>query len=175
MADLKMLHDEDFLAWSEQQADALRTAARTRSNQLLENQLLDWENLAEEIEGLGISQRSTLGSQIRRVIHHLLKLEYSSTSRPRRGWEDSAADTRTEIEDLLERSPSLAREIGREIARQTKHSVKLAVRDLERRREIDPATTAQMRAVAYSEEQVLGDWFPPKRRETAPDRRPVQP
>jgi uncharacterized membrane-anchored protein YjiN (DUF445 family) len=160
MADEKPLYDQDFLAWSEQQAEALRLAARQRSNQLL-----DWENLAEEIEGLGISQKSALGSQIRRIIHHLLKLEYSHASEPRRGWEDSIADARIEIEDLLERSPSLAQEVSREIEKQTKRSAKLAIRDLERRSELDPATTARMRARAYTEEQVLGDWFPDERRE----------
>jgi Domain of unknown function DUF29 len=155
MTDQKALYAEDFLAWSEQQAGALRSAAQERSNQLL-----DWENLAEEIEGLGISQKSALGSQIRRIIQHLLKLEYSGASEPRRGWEDSIADARTEIQDLLERSPSLAQEVSREIAKQTKRSANLAIRDLGRRSELDPAATARMRAADYTEEQVLGDWFP---------------
>ncbi len=48
MTDLKTLYEEDTVAWSEQQAAALRAAARGGSNQPL-----DWENLAEEIEELG--------------------------------------------------------------------------------------------------------------------------
>ena len=160
MTDLNTLYDGDFVAWSKQQADALRNAAHGGSNQLF-----DWMNLAEEIEGLGISQKSALGSQIRRIIHHLLKLEYSHASEPRRGWEDSIADARTEIEDLLERSPSLAQEVSREIAKQTKRSANLAIRDLERRSELDTATTARMRAGAYTEDQILGDWFPDEPRE----------
>ena len=60
------LYDRDFAAWSTQQADALRAGARGGSNQVI-----DWQNLAEEIEGLGISQRSALGSQIRRIIQPL--------------------------------------------------------------------------------------------------------
>jgi Domain of unknown function DUF29 len=32
---------------------------------------LDWENLAEEIESLGASQRTELNSQVRRVLRHL--------------------------------------------------------------------------------------------------------
>jgi len=48
MAGLKTLYDEDFAAWSKQQAEALRAAARGGSKQQL-----DWENLAEEIERLG--------------------------------------------------------------------------------------------------------------------------
>lgn len=149
------LYDRDFAAWSTQQADALRAGAGAGSNQAI-----DWRNLAEEIEGLGISQRSALGSQIRRIIQHLLKLEHSGASAPRRGWEDSIVDARTEIEDLLERSPSLAQEVGREIVKQTKRSAKLAIRDLGRRGELDAAAIVALQATTYTEERVLGDWFP---------------
>jgi Domain of unknown function DUF29 len=155
MTVLSSLYDKDFLAWSKQQAEALRAARRDGSNQSL-----DWENLAEEIEDLGISQRSSLGSQIRRIIHHLLKLDHSPAREPRRGWEDSIAEARIEIEDLLERSPSLAREAAGEIVKQAKRSAKLAVRDLEGRGEIDAATAAAVCATFYTEAQVLGDWFP---------------
>jgi hypothetical protein len=92
----------------------------------------------------------------------LLKLEHSGASAPRRGWEDSIVDARTEIEDLLERSPSLAPEVDREIAKQTKRSAKLAIRDLGRRGELDAAAIAALQATAYTEERVLGDWFPPE-------------
>ena len=38
----------------------------------------DWENLAEEIESLGKSDRRELMSQIRQILRHLLKLQVSS-------------------------------------------------------------------------------------------------
>ncbi len=63
MADVKTLYKQDFVAWSTEQAEALGSAGRDDSNQKL-----DWENLAEEIEGLGISQRRELKSQIRRAL-----------------------------------------------------------------------------------------------------------
>jgi hypothetical protein len=155
MTELKTLYDEDFVAWSQQQVDALRCAARSSSNQLL-----DWENLAEEIEGLGISQKSALGSQIKRIIHHLLKLEHSSARNPQRGWENSIIDARDEIEDLLDRSPSLRREIGAEIVRQAPRAARLVVRDLGKRAEVDPAIVRRIGATVYTEDQILGDWFP---------------
>ena len=62
------LHDQDFLLWTEEQATALRRAAGS-------NLPLDWDNLAEEIESLGTSQRAELNSQVRRVLRHLFKLE----------------------------------------------------------------------------------------------------
>jgi hypothetical protein len=152
MADL---YAEDFVAWSEQQGQALRAAARGGSNQAL-----DWENLADEIESLGISQKSALGSQIRRIMRHLLKLQYSRAQDPRRGWQESIVDAQGEIEDLLERSPSLAREVDNEIARQLKHSIRSALRDLENYGELDPATASALGATTFTRDQILGDWFP---------------
>ena len=156
MSDLKTLYDEDFVAWSHEQVEALRAAARVGLNQLL-----DCENLAEEIEGLGISQHSALGSQIKRIIQHLLKLEHSPARNPRRGCEDSIIDARDEIEDLLERSPSLKRDVSGEISKQTPRAARMAIRDLGRRAEVDPTTLARIRTTAYSPDQILGDWFPP--------------
>jgi hypothetical protein len=63
MTELKSLYDTDFLAWSKQQAEALRAATRNGSNQRL-----DLGNLAEEIEDLGKSVRRELQSQIRRIV-----------------------------------------------------------------------------------------------------------
>ncbi len=81
MAEHQSLYDNDFLAWSKQQAEALRVAMRDGSNQSL-----DFGNLAEEIEDLGKSVRRELQSQIRRVVRHLLKLDHSPAREPRRDW-----------------------------------------------------------------------------------------
>ena len=79
MSDTKTLYDEDFVLWSKQQAEALRAAARGANNQPI-----DWENVAEEIDSLGRSDKRELASQIRRIIEHLLKLEHSPATEPRR-------------------------------------------------------------------------------------------
>jgi Domain of unknown function DUF29 len=155
MAELSNLYDQDFVAWSKQQAQALRTASRTGSNQSL-----DWENLAEEIEDLGKSARRELQIRIRRIVRHLLKLEHSPAKEPRRGWAESIVDARAEIEDLLEESPSLRTGLDRDVERQTQRGIVLALRDLGRHREIEAAAAAALRASSYTEEQILGDWFP---------------
>lgn len=158
MAQPKSFYEADFLAWSQQQAEALRAAAHTGSNRHLE-----WENLAEEVEDLGRSIRRELQSQLRRIVHHLLKLEYSSAKDPRRGWEESIVDARAEIEDLLETSPSLKAMLKRDLDRQMQRGIVLALRDLERHGKVAAATTAALRAAVYTEEEVLGDWFPAER------------
>jgi hypothetical protein len=157
MPDVKTLYGEDFLAWSVNQAEALRAAARTGSNQKL-----DWENLAEEIESLGTSQKLTLRSQMRRIVHHLLKLEFSPAIEPQRGWAESIDDARSEIEDLLQTSPSLKNEASHGLELALRQGARKAISDLEKHGELDPATTARLRTTTYTEEQILGDWFPPK-------------
>ena len=43
---------------------------------------------------------------------------------------------------------------------QTPRAIKLAIRDLQGYEEIDPARLPRLTAAIYSEEQILGDWFP---------------
>jgi len=154
MASVTNLYDEDFVLWSKEQAAALRSAAHDGSNQKL-----DWENLAEEIEDLGKSVRRELQSQIRRIVH-LFKLQYSPAREPRCGWAESIVDARAEIEDLLEESPSLRTGLARDLDRQTQRGIDLAMSNLGRYQEIDSATMAALRATSYTENQILGDWFP---------------
>ena len=157
MPDVKTLYDEDFLEWSKEQAEALRAAERGGPNLTL-----DWGNLAEEIEGLGSSEKRELRSRIQRIIRHLLKLEYSTATEPRRSWDDSVDDARGEIDLLLKYSPSLAREIPSIISEEFVRGSRRALRDLEKYCELDPTAATRIRATTYTTEQILGDWFPPE-------------
>jgi hypothetical protein len=157
MSDVKTLYDEDILAWSKQQAEALRSVARGGSNQAL-----DWDNIAEEIEDLGKARQSALNGQIRRIIQHLLKLENSPAIEPRRGWLISINNARVEIDYLLEKSPSLRTDIAAEIADEMKRASRLATYEMEKYGELDAKTLARMRATTYTAEQILEDWFPPE-------------
>jgi hypothetical protein len=154
MADLKTLYECDLVAWARLQAEALRTAADGGSNQL------DWENLAEEIESLGTSQRSALGSHIMRIIQHLVKLEYSPASEPRSGWRRTIRIARLQAQKRLRDNPSLRPELGQFVAAETGHGIELAIADLEEHGEIDEVEANVLRRSRYTEEQVLGDWFP---------------
>jgi hypothetical protein len=72
------LYEEDFVRWTEEQSSALRDAAGVGTNLPL-----DWENLAEEIESLGRSQRYELRSRLAVILEHLIKLEHSLAIDPR--------------------------------------------------------------------------------------------
>ena len=156
MTDLKTLYETDTVAWSEHQAAALRAAARGGSNRLL-----DWDNLAEEIEELAKSLRRRLRSQIGRIIQHQVKLESSPDIDPRKGgWRQTIRLARLDIDRILEESPSLRREIPRLIEKETAGAVQLTILDLEDHAEIDQMELPTIRSTSYTEEQVIGDWFP---------------
>jgi uncharacterized protein DUF29 len=155
--DNRTLYDEDFVAWSRQQAEALRSAARTGSNHQL-----DWENLAEEIEGLGKSERSAVASYIMRIIQHLAKLDHSPAAEPRAGWRRTIHLARLKVERRLEENPSLRAEIARIIGAEIRRGLEHAILDLEEHGEIDEVDANALRRRRYTPEQILGDWFPPE-------------
>jgi hypothetical protein len=66
------LYDTDILLWSEAQAAALRRRALNE---------IDWENVAEEIEAVGRSERNAVESHLVLALLHDLKAEAWPTSR----------------------------------------------------------------------------------------------
>jgi Domain of unknown function DUF29 len=147
------LYDQDFVLWAEEQAAALR---RLKGSNLP----LDWENLAEEIESLGKSERKELRWQIRRILRHLCKLAASPAMEPRAGWRATVHDARSEIEDVLRDSPSLRREIDALVAEQATVAVEFAAADLEQHGEPTDALREQLKKGVFTAEQVLEHWFP---------------
>jgi len=150
------LYERDFIGWTEQQARLLRQAAAAGSNLGL-----DWANLIEEVEGLGRSQYHALASQIRRIMLHLLKLEFSPAADPRSGWEESIDDARAEVRSLLRNDPGLKPRLPGVIAQEWPDAVKQAGGALRRYGEDPAGIAARQRAgAAYTPEQIIGDWLP---------------
>jgi hypothetical protein len=92
------LYEQDFYAWTRQQARELR---RLKSLRLNNN--LDLDRLAEEIRDLGSEQLFAVESQLERLTEHLLKLQYSRHELPRRQWMISVNSARSEIGRRLTR------------------------------------------------------------------------
>jgi hypothetical protein len=93
------LYDEDFYAWSQDQAKTLRRLAATRPNAEI-----DFLHLVDEVADLGKSERDTVRSHVRTIIEHLLKLEHSRATEPRAGWLVTVQKARVALEDKLTRS-----------------------------------------------------------------------
>lgn len=146
------LYDSDLVAWSAEQARVIRDAARQRVNAPI-----DWENVAEEIESLGKSERLALRSRIGTVIEHLLKLQVSPATEPTRLWRETIRRTRQEIERILEDSPSLRREVPAIIAKQAE-TERALVRDT--LADYGETPLQPLEAVTFDEGTILGDWLP---------------
>ena len=145
------LYEEDFVRWTEEQSRALRAAAKLGTNLPL-----DWENLAEEVESLGASQRRELRSRLAVILEHLMKLEHSPAIDPRTGWMDTISRERLNIEDLLKDSPSLGNEVASMLRQLKPRVARLASASLFGYGE----TAKKLPLPDYTEDQVLGDWFP---------------
>ena len=87
----------DFHLWAQQTAKLLRERRW---------QEIDLKHLMEEVEDLGKSERRGITSQLTRLLLHLLKWQYQLQRRSD-GWMDSMTDARTQIELVLQDSPSL--------------------------------------------------------------------
>jgi hypothetical protein len=98
-ASSRALYDEDFALWVDEQVAALRTG---------DVAALDLQNLIEELEGLMRRDERALGSQLKRIMTHMLKQRYQP-QRASRSWQDSIRDDRERIEDIIDQSPSLRR------------------------------------------------------------------
>jgi Domain of unknown function DUF29 len=94
-----MSYESDLYEWTKEQADALRRRAPNE---------LDWDNLAEEIESLGTSQRSEIRSRLKVLLLHLLKWKYQPEWRCG-SWRGSVREARDQIDDVLDDNPSLRR------------------------------------------------------------------
>jgi hypothetical protein len=95
----RSLYDEDFALWGDEQAAALRAG---------DVAALDLQNLIEELEGLTKRDQRALGSQLKRIMAHLLK-QQNQPQRASRSWQDSIRNGREQIEDIIDQSPSLRR------------------------------------------------------------------
>jgi hypothetical protein len=95
--DKSFLYEQDFYAWTQQQAQALEQKL------VLE---LDWQHLREEIQALGRQEYRELVSSLSVLIGHLLKWEYQSEQRDR-SWFLNIREQRRAIHRHLRQNPSL--------------------------------------------------------------------
>jgi Domain of unknown function DUF29 len=84
-------------------------------NQLRERNFhqVDWDNLIEELESMGKSDRRAMLSLLTRLLEHLLKLSYWQDEKERSGkhWAAEIVNFRAQIQHRLEDSPSLKPEL----------------------------------------------------------------
>ncbi len=96
----KLGYETDYYQWTQLMAKALRE--RDYSN-------IDWDNLIEEIEDMGKSQKRAIESLLMRLTEHLLKLKYwkSEQERNKKHWRAEIVNFRILLDKRLKDSPSL--------------------------------------------------------------------
>ncbi len=95
---LQPLYDRDTLLWLED------IVAKLKAHDFIN---LDIENLIEEIEALGRSQKKELKTRLLVLLEHLLKRLYVDSPNDYRGWEITIRQQRQQIELEIDDSPSL--------------------------------------------------------------------
>ncbi|MBD2415673.1 hypothetical protein FACHB389_07980 [Nostoc calcicola FACHB-389] len=93
----KKLYDRDFYLWTQ-----------TIAQQLKEHKFdeVDIDNLIEEVESMGRSEKRELKSRLIVLLMHLIKWQYQPEKRSE-SWRSTISEQRICIELLLEDSPSL--------------------------------------------------------------------
>jgi hypothetical protein len=98
LATNKTLYEQDYCLWLSQ------TIAHLKAQQFSE---IDWDNLIEELEALGRSERQQLRNRLNTLLEHLLKRIYVNLPDEFNGWERTIREQRKQIIWLLSDSPSL--------------------------------------------------------------------
>ena len=99
------LYDEDFFAWTIQNASLLK------QGKLAE---VDIHNIAEELESMGKRDKRQLINRLIILIAHLLKWENQPDKRSN-GWRSTIKEQRRRVLNLLADSPSLKHEIEKQL------------------------------------------------------------
>jgi len=92
------LYEQDLLLWTEETIRHLK--AKNFDD-------LDLDNLIEEIETLGRSEKKELKSRLLVLFEHLLKRLYVPMPLEYNGWERTIREQRIQLELVLEVSPTL--------------------------------------------------------------------
>jgi hypothetical protein len=115
------LYDEDFYAWTQRQAQALRT-------QFQGDNRLDVEHLAGEIEDLGKAELQAVESYVEQIMAHLLKLDYSGYELSRAHWRGEVEAFRSSMERKM--TPSIRRSVRQPLPRLYERAGRSAVASL---------------------------------------------
>lgn len=93
------LYEDDVIAWAEQQASLIRAGRWSQ---------LDIDNIAEEIEDVGKSEKRELRHRLAVLLEHLAKWRYQPDHRGS-SWLTTIRVQRLDILTLLRKVPSLKR------------------------------------------------------------------
>ncbi|MDD2676057.1 MAG: DUF29 domain-containing protein [Methylacidiphilaceae bacterium] len=144
---MQKLYDRDLYAWTQETAQLLR---KRRFDEL------DLENLIEEVEDLGSSERSKLEGQLEALMEHLLYIAYLTRDRERDGygWRHTVEEARDKALRLLKKNPSFMHSLDEGIA----DAYRTATRRLLRNAEVMHTEGKISRAISKEEIPPRSPW-----------------
>lgn len=90
-------YEKDFYSWTQEQAELLKNGRFSE---------LDIDNLIEEVESMGRSEKRELESRLTILLLHLLKWKFQEVRRGR-SWQLSIDEQRIQFEKTLNENPGL--------------------------------------------------------------------
>jgi len=139
-------YETDFYGWANQQAALLRSGHLSAA---------DVENIAEEIESMGRSEKRELVSRLTLLLLHLLKWKFQPKGRCS-SWTASIKVQRNGVVDHLSDNPSLKSLIPDAVARAYRDAVLRAADETKLSETVFPASCA------WSFEQIMDPDFWPE-------------
>lgn len=106
-------YETDFYRWTHEQAAAIRAG---RFNEL------DLQNIAEELESMGRSEKRALDSRLTVLLAHLLKWRHQPARRGK-SWQLTIKGQRLAVVDVLDDNPGLAAKLPEILAHAYRRAV----------------------------------------------------
>ncbi len=145
MSNNQTAYDIDFYAWANDQAAKLRTRQLAA---------LDIDNIAEELEALGRSEKKELTNRLTILLAHLLKWQYQPNKRSV-SWEVTIDNQRLQITDHLRDNPSLKTQLDDAIVR----AYRLAIGQARKQTKLDKSVFPEQ--CPYTQEEIFAQDFWP--------------
>lgn len=138
-------YEEDYARWCAEQGALLREGRLDA---------LDRDNLAEEIESLGRSDRREIENRLKTLLVHLLKWRFQPSGRGG-SWRGTIRDQRVQIAKVIKESPSLRSHPAKALAEEYANAVPEAADETELAEGAFPVTCP------FTIEQILDPAFFP--------------
>lgn len=118
-------YQQDLNLWREQTINKIRQG---------NYQEIDWENLIEELEDMGKSEKRAFRNNLMVLLAHLLKLkvQFDAPDTMKRSWYNSVDEHRARIKDDLLDNPSYKATLTNTIKEAYKKAIKLAIKEGQR-------------------------------------------
>ncbi len=140
------LYEQDFYAWAKRNSELLRAGRFSE---------VDVDNLVEELESMGRSEKRALVARMAVLMAHLLKWRYQPALRSN-SWKYTIKEQRRKVGKILEDSPSLKHQMKALFSEAYEDAILLTAKDTGLTEEDFPSQCP------YTLDRVMDDTFWPE-------------